>query len=70
MNQEFQPHEAHVPFNLQVNLIHSHSLRRYRCQLQFFIDNNLYGMNFILFNTGSQRQATPMSSRNRRDLLY
>jgi hypothetical protein len=41
MNQEFQPHEAHVPFNLQ-----------------FFIDYNLYGMNFILFNNTSPRHSS------------
>lgn len=40
MNQEFQPHEAHVPFNLQ-----------------FFIDYNLYGMNFILFQNANLRQS-------------
>ncbi|CAF1143805.1 unnamed protein product [Adineta ricciae] len=42
MNQEFQPHEAHVPFNLQ-----------------FFIDYNLYGMNFILFNNAHLRSSFP-----------
>ncbi|CAF0991064.1 unnamed protein product [Adineta steineri] len=45
MNQEFQPHEAHVPFNLQ-----------------FFIDYNLYGMNFILFNNANQRNSTRITT--------
>ncbi|CAF3313781.1 unnamed protein product [Rotaria socialis] len=45
MNQEFQPHEAHVPFNLQ-----------------FFIDYNLYGMNFILFNNAAERQLSNMTT--------
>ncbi|CAF1131844.1 unnamed protein product, partial [Didymodactylos carnosus] len=41
MNQSFQPHEAHVPLNLQ-----------------FFIDYNLYGMNFILFRYGKLRKSS------------
>ncbi|CAF0991008.1 unnamed protein product [Adineta steineri] len=45
MNQEFQPHEAHVPFNLQ-----------------FFIDYNLYGMNFILFNNANQRNSSRITT--------
>ncbi|UJR30679.1 hypothetical protein I4U23_018202 [Adineta vaga] len=45
MNQEFQPHEAHVPFNLQ-----------------FFIDYNLYGMNFILFNNVQQRHSSHITT--------
>ncbi|CAF3854970.1 unnamed protein product [Rotaria sordida] len=45
MNQKFQPHEAHVPFNLQ-----------------FFIDYNLYGMNFILFNNAFERHSSQIST--------
>ncbi|CAF3084938.1 unnamed protein product [Rotaria sp. Silwood2] len=45
MNQEFQPHEAHVPFNLQ-----------------FFIDYNLYGMNFILFNNACERNSSKITT--------
>ncbi|CAF3526155.1 unnamed protein product [Rotaria sp. Silwood1] len=45
MNQEFQPHEAHVPFNLQ-----------------FFIDYNLYGMNFILFNNACERNSSQITT--------
>jgi len=47
MNQEFQPHEAHVPFNLQ-----------------FFIDFNLYGMNFILFKKANRRQTDRPTTTN------